>query len=187
MSVRRSLLAILDEGACYGSQLRAEYTRRTGAAVNVGQVYTTLERLERDGLVEGRGVDDEGHVLWGATDAGRADARAWLAGPTLAEGRDETALKLALAVTLPGADVRGILRAQRAAVRAALDEAVSAPARHETAPDATATAIVRGARRARLEADLRWLDEVEHLAAAARPFGLSVDRPRRGRPARAAG
>ena len=45
MSVRQGLLAILDQGDCYGSQLRAEYLRRTGVAVNVGQVYTTLERL----------------------------------------------------------------------------------------------------------------------------------------------
>ena len=45
MTVRQSLLAILDRGDCYGSQLRAEYLRRTGVAVNVGQVYTTLERL----------------------------------------------------------------------------------------------------------------------------------------------
>ena len=74
MSVRQSLLAILDRGACYGSQLRAEYERRTGAAVNVGQVYTTLERLERDGLVEGAGVDDEARVLWQPTDAGESAA-----------------------------------------------------------------------------------------------------------------
>ena len=49
MSVRQSLLAILDQGSCYGYQLRTEYERRTGApTLNVGQIYTTLERLERD-------------------------------------------------------------------------------------------------------------------------------------------
>lgn len=180
MSVRQSLLAILDRGACYGSQLRAEYERRTGARVNVGQVYTTLERLERDGLVTGAGVDDEARVLWEPTPAGRAEARAWLSAASLADGRDEVALKIALAVTLPGADVGGILTAQRAAVRAALSGA------EEETPDAMPAAIVRAARRARLEADLRWLDEVEALAAGATPFELSDERPRRGRPARSA-
>lgn len=180
MSVRQSLLAILDRGACYGSQLRAEYERRTGARVNVGQVYTTLERLERDGLVTGAGVDDEARVLWEPTPAGRVEARAWLSAASLADGRDEVALKIALAVTLPGADVGGILSAQRAAVRAALTEIEGA------VPDATPAAIVHAARRTRLEADLRWLDEVETLSARAAPFELSDERPRRGRPARSA-
>ncbi|MFJ4038498.1 PadR family transcriptional regulator [Microbacterium sp. NPDC090007] len=178
MSVRQSLLAILDHGACYGSQLRAEYERRTGARLNVGQVYTTLERLERDGLVEGAGVDDEGHLLWRPTAAGRAEAATWIAHASLAEGRDEVALKIALAVTFPDADIHGILAAQRAAVREALDAAT----RDEG--DAVSAAIVLAARRARLEADLRWLDEVERITADAEPFALSEDRPRRGRPAR---
>lgn len=180
MSVRLSLLAILDRGACYGSQLRAEYERRTGARVNVGQVYTTLERLERDGLVQGAGIDDEARVLWDLTDDGRAEARAWLSGASLVEGRDDVALKIALAVTLPGADVPGILSVQRDATRAALAEV------DEELPDAVPSAIVRAARRERLEADLRWLDEVEQLAAGAESFDLSEDRPRRGRPARSA-
>ncbi|MFN3949475.1 PadR family transcriptional regulator [Microbacterium sp.] len=181
MSVRQSLLAILDRGDCYGSQLRAEYERRTGARVNVGQVYTTLERLERDGLVESGGVDDEARVLWRPTEAGRAEARSWLSAASLPEGRDEVALKIALAVTLPGADVDAILSAQRAAVREALAEVAGEVA------DAVPAAIVRMARRARLEADLRWLDEVEELTAAAEPFALLDERPRRGRPVRSGG
>src|SRR5690349_4937144 len=53
MSVRQALLALLEEGPMYGYQLRSEFERRTGATwpLNVGQVYTTLTRLERDGLV----------------------------------------------------------------------------------------------------------------------------------------
>ncbi len=183
MSVRQGLLAILEHGPCYGSQLRAEYLRRTGATVNVGQVYTTLERLERDGLVVGRGIDDDGHVLWGTTTDGAAAAREWLLTPAPADGRDEVALKIALAVTLPGADVAGIVSAQRAAVGRQLDDLSAQDDGENTVSDA----IVRAARRARLEADLRWLDEAERLAGGAKPFGLSDDRPRRGRPVRAAG
>jgi len=180
MSVRQSLLAILDQGDCYGSQLRAEYTRRTGATVNVGQIYTTLERLARDGLVENLGADDEGRILWGLTAAGRVETRAWLAAPSPGEGRDDLAARVALAVTLPGADVSGILSAQRAAFRAEL----AAPALDDGATDAAARAVVRAARRERLEAGLRWLDEVERIVEGAVPFGLAADRPRRGRPVR---
>lgn len=53
MSIRHGLLALLDRGPRYGYQLRTEFESRTGATwpLNVGQVYTTLARLERDGLV----------------------------------------------------------------------------------------------------------------------------------------
>ncbi|BAJ75477.1 predicted transcriptional regulator [Microbacterium testaceum StLB037] len=181
MSVRQSLLAILDHGACYGSQLRAEYIRRTGASVNVGQVYTTLERLERDGLVANDGVDDDGRVLWSVTPAGRTEARAWLQSASVADGRDEVALRIGLAVTLPGADVRGILSAQRAGVRAALSE----EARRSGGEDVVGVAVVAAARRARLEAELRWLDEVERMTIGRAGIAISEERPRRGRPARA--
>lgn len=181
MTVRQSLLAILDRGDCYGSQLRAEYLRRTGVAVNVGQVYTTLERLERDGLVEHRGADDEGRVLWGATAAGRAEARAWLGAASIVDRRDDLALRIALALTLPGADVAAIIAAQRAAVRDALETAEP-----DENLDAVTRAIVSAARRSRLEAELRFLDDAELLAEEAAPFDLSDERPRRGRPVRSA-
>ena len=83
MSVRQSLLAILDQGACYGYQLRAEFDRRTGGTspLNVGQIYNTLERLERDSLVAKGDTDAHGHVFYAITDAGRTEARDWLAAP----------------------------------------------------------------------------------------------------------
>ena len=57
MSVRHALLALLSDGPKYGLQLRQEFEDRTGEVwpLNVGQVYTTLQRLERDGLVESDG------------------------------------------------------------------------------------------------------------------------------------
>ena len=53
MSVRHALLALLSDGPKYGLQLREEFEANTGQVwpLNVGQVYTTLQRLERDGLV----------------------------------------------------------------------------------------------------------------------------------------
>ena len=62
MSVRHALLALLSEGPKYGLQLRQEFEARTGEVwpLNVGQVYTTLQRLERDGLVESDEADEDG-------------------------------------------------------------------------------------------------------------------------------
>ena len=78
MSIPQSLLALLQEESRYGYQLRAEFESRTGATwpLNVGQVYTTLARLERDGLVEPAGTSEDGQVYYRITDQGRAEVRA---------------------------------------------------------------------------------------------------------------
>ena len=71
MSVPLSLLALLSQGPAYGARIKAEFEARTGHAfpLNVGQVYTTLARLERDGLVvPDGGPDDEGR--WNDDEAG---------------------------------------------------------------------------------------------------------------------
>lgn len=83
MSIRHGLLALLEPGPRYGSQLRTEFESRTGATwpLNVGQVYTTLNRLERDGMVVQDGEDEAGHALYVITDAGRDELRNWFRSP----------------------------------------------------------------------------------------------------------
>jgi DNA-binding PadR family transcriptional regulator len=197
MSVRQSLLAILDQGPCYGYQLRSEFDRRTGSSwpVNVGQVYTTLDRLERDGLVAKGDTDEQGHVYYEITDAGRTEARDWLASPVArASGtRDELPLKLALAATLPGVDIAAIVQTQRRASLAALQDLRHAQRQSERseAPDGEELAwqLVADALLFQAEAEVRWLDHVEGRLARHRPMeialALSAERPRRGRPPRA--
>ena len=197
MSVRQSLLAILDQGPCYGYQLRAEFDRRTGSSwpVNVGQIYTTLDRLERDGLVAKGDTDEQGHVYYEITDAGRSEAREWLASPVVrASGtRDELPLKLALAATLPGVDVAAIVQTQRRASLAALQDlrhAQRASERSESVDgEELAWQLVADALLFQAEAEVRWLDHVEGRLARHRPIELTLplnaERPRRGRPPRA--
>ncbi len=83
MSVRHALLALLSEGPKYGLQLRHEFEARTGEVwpLNVGQVYTTLQRLERDGLVEADDADDGPQRGYSITDAGAAALAEWLRTP----------------------------------------------------------------------------------------------------------
>ena len=165
MSVRHSLLAILTVGDAYGYQLRQEFNRRTDGVwpLNVGQVYTTLDRLERDGLVEQLAADDEGHKRYAITAAGQAEVDAWLASPTVRTDRDELAIKLAVARTLPGADVAAIIAAQR----------LESPAQ---------PGVIGAWLEAMAEAERRWLDVVAALPGSPQP--LDGDAPRRGRPAR---
>ena len=119
MSVRQGLMALLAQEPMYGARLRAEFEARTGGTwpLNVGQVYTTLSRLERDGLVVASGGDDEGRIEYSLTDSGRAEISQWWLTPVRREAspRDELVIKLALAVTLSGVDVPAVVQAQRTA------------------------------------------------------------------------
>ena len=194
MSVRQTLLAILDQGPCYGYQLRAEFDRRTGSTwpLNVGQIYNTLDRLERDRLVEKGDVDAQGHVYWQITDAGSAEARAWLASPVeRAQGtRDALAIKLSVAATLPGVDAVEIIRTQRRASLAQLESLRSATyaGADRDSPEALAWSLVVDSIVLAAEAEARWLDHAQQLQARhpdhALALELSTERPKRGRPAR---
>lgn len=193
MSVKQSLLAILSQGECYGYQLRAEFDRRTGGTwpLNVGQIYNTLERLERDGLAERGDADDDGHVFWRITEAGAAAANDWISSPVPATKatRDELAIKLALAATLPGVDVTSVIQTQRTASLRHLQElhrAKYAGAAPDTAEELAWTLVIDSMIFA-AEAEVRWLDHTEqrlrHHPVA--PLALADERPKRGRPARA--
>ena len=174
MSVRQALLALLEQGPMYGYQLRAEFESRTGATwpLNVGQVYTTLSRLERDGLVEAAGSDGEGHVFYRVTDQGRAEVATWFATPVsrTTPPRDELAIKLAMAVTVPGVDVRAVVQGQRIATIRALQDytRLKARATEGTAPADLAWLLVLDSLVFAAEAEVRWLDHCEaRLARAA--------------------
>jgi len=117
VTVRHALLALLSEGPKYGLQLREEFEARTGEVwpLNVGQVYTTLQRLERDGLVESGGGDDERQKSFRITAGGRAELSEWLHRPPgpVPPPRDELVTKVLLAVRVPGTDVHQVIQAHR--------------------------------------------------------------------------
>jgi DNA-binding PadR family transcriptional regulator len=186
MSVKHSLLALLEQEPMYGYQLRAEFEERTGGTwpLNVGQVYTTLTRLERDGLVEGAGADDEGHVIYRVTPAGRDEVSAWFTTPVprTQPPRDELAIKLALAVTVPGVDVGAMIQRQRTATIAALQDYTrlkrSGTAASPSAPEDLAWSLVLESLVFAAEAEVRWLDHCEarlrRAAASTAPRSTSA-------------
>src|SRR3954447_6475738 len=165
MSVRQALLALLDEQPMYGAQLRAQFERRTGGTwpLNVGQVYQTLTRLERDGLVEAAGAaDDEGRIAYRLTEAGRTASAAWWTTPVdRAEApRDELVIKLALAVTVPGVDVPAVVQTQRTQTLRQLQDLTRLKQRAD-AHDDLAWLLVLDNLVFAAEAEVRWLDHVE--------------------------
>jgi len=194
LSVRRSLLAILDQGPCYGYQLRAEFDRRTGSTwpLNVGQIYSTLDRLERDGLVTRDESTDDGQTYFEITAVGRAEVASWLSSPVVrsTSTRDELAIKLAIAVTLPGVDITRVIQVQRSATLRTLQELTRTKNATENPESAEELAwlLVVDSLIFQAEAEVSWLDHSEsRLArAAVKPFPLSTEPARRGRPVKAA-
>ena len=174
MSVKQAMLALLEQGPMYGYQLRAEFEQRTGSTwpLNVGQVYTTLSRLERDGLVEQvDGADSaptgerDSQVVYRLTDSGRAEVSEWFTTPVprTQPPRDELAIKLALAVTVPGVDVATVIQRQRSATISALQDytRLKRQATASTDPADLAWGLVLDSLVFGAEAEVRWLDHCE--------------------------
>ena len=200
VSVRQGLLALLDQADMYGYQLRSEFEAYTGGAwpLNIGQVYTTLERLEHDGLVAitrpGEGDGERGpsasggsgreHKYYAITRAGRDALRDWFEATAGDEPppRDELLAKVLLAlaggrehalevVTRQRTALTAALQARRRALRSAQADA-GAVGDADPAGDglaALAPVLVTDALVARAEADLRWLDMCEARLAQLRP------------------
>jgi DNA-binding PadR family transcriptional regulator len=177
VSVRHGLLALLAEGPSYGYQLRTRLEARTGGTwpLNIGQVYTTLSRLERDGLVAA--TEEDGQSTYRITDAGRAAVTDWFAGPVerSAPARDELAIKLALAVGSPTADVRRVVQVQRSATMRAMQELTRLKARADADADLAWT-LVLDALVFQAEAEVRWLDHCEARVSRA-PASSPVSPP----------
>ncbi len=168
MSVKQALLALLKQEPMYGYQLRLAFEQRTGSTwpLNVGQVYTTLTRLERDGLVEGTGADAEGHVVYRITEDGSEEVATWFTTPVARAQppRDELAIKLALAVTVPGVDVGTVIQQQRSATMAALQDYTRLKRNQAKVGDQMselAWSLVLDSLVFAAEAEIRWLDHCE--------------------------
>ena len=164
MSVRHALLALLSEGPKYGLQLREEFEARTGEVwpLNVGQVYTTLQRLERDGLVESEGDGQDGPQKgFRSTAAGGDELAGWLRTPPdlASPPRDELVMKVLVATTVPGVDVHEVIQAHRRYLVQLMQQWTRI--KEEEAGSDLNLALVVDAELFRLDAVVRWLDSAD--------------------------
>ncbi|HET9242153.1 MAG TPA: PadR family transcriptional regulator [Gaiella sp.] len=164
MSVPHALLALLSEGPKYGLRLQSEFEARTGQVwpLNVGQVYTTLQRLERDGLVE---TDDEhgerSQKRYRITGTGHRELAEWLRTPPelVPPPRDELVIKVLVALQIADLDVHEVLQAHRRHVIEVMQRYTQVKA--VAGEDDVALALVADAELFRLEAIVRWLDAAD--------------------------
>jgi DNA-binding PadR family transcriptional regulator len=163
MSVPHALLALLSEGPKYGLRLQNEFESRTGEVwpLNVGQVYTTLQRLERDGLVETDADGARSQKRYRITPAGSEELAKWLRTPTdlVPPPRDELVIKVLVALQVPGTDIHVILQVHRRHAIEVMQRytQVKAAAAESDVP----LALVADAELFRLEAVVRWLDAAD--------------------------
>ena len=163
MSVRHALLALLSEGPKYGLQLREEFEARTGEVwpLNVGQVYTTLQRLERDGLVESEGTDEGPQKAYEITESGAVELAEWLRTPPdlSAPPRDELVMKVLVAIRLPGTDVHAVIQEHRRYLMQLMQQWTRIK---ESGPEGDLNlALAVDAELFRLDSVARWLDAVD--------------------------
>jgi DNA-binding PadR family transcriptional regulator len=163
MSVRHALLALLTEGPKYGLQLRQEFEARTGEVwpLNVGQVYTTLQRLERDGLVESDGGEEGPQKGFRITPDGEAELAAWLCTPPdlSSPPRDELVIKILIAVQVPHADVHDVIQRHRRYLVQLMQEWTRL--KEYAADRDLGFGLVVDAELFRLDAAVRWLDAAD--------------------------
>ena len=166
MSVRHALLALLSDGPKYGLQLREEFEANTGQVwpLNVGQVYTTLQRLERDGLVIALGdqaAEPGPQKAYRITDAGSAELTEWLMVPPdlSTPPRDDLVMKVLIAVRVPNTDVSAVVQAHRRYLVQLMQEWTRLKEDDNGAD--VAFSLVVDAEIFRIDSVVRWLDAAE--------------------------
>ena len=159
MSVPYALLGLLEPAPRHGYELKREYDTLFNRAkpVKFGQVYSTLARLQRDGLVDvkseqpGRGPDRK---LYAITAEGVADLDEWLLTPEIPEPYIQSVLFAKVVLALASSrDAGAFLERQRAAHQRRMRDLTRVKTQGDVADEVVADYAL-----AHLEADLRWMD-----------------------------
>lgn len=182
MAVKDAILAILSLGSAYGLQLRDELIARAPhrTGVNVGQVYSTLDRLTTGGLIRSAGLTDDNLPLYALTPAGSDAVIRWLDSPSPPDVKNwpDMADQVLIASSIPGAAWRTVISRQVTSWTSRAD-AIARVVEDDTIQAELANSAERHIARAALD----WLSTTEQrLTASGDPaMPLRRDRPARGR------
>jgi DNA-binding PadR family transcriptional regulator len=180
VSVRHALLALLSAGPKYGLQLRSEFEGNTGSVwpLNIGQVYTTLQRLERDGLVASDDEQDDGpQKHYRITPDGAVELDTWLRTPPdiTAPPRDELVIKVLIARRLPGVDAHALIQEHRRHMVEAMQQWTRLK---QDAGDDLGLMLALDFELFRLDSVVRWLDTADaRIDRAPAAAGLGAAAP----------
>jgi DNA-binding PadR family transcriptional regulator len=162
MSLKFGILGLLAEQPLHAYSVKARFEDLLGGSweVNIGQVSTTLQRLERDGLIEpAESRGERGRLPYRLTDAGRKSLDAWLAEPESEpqQLREEIYLKLLLAARVANGDLPALLARQRRVYLQRLKDLAHLEQNARSAGRDDLVLLYKGAV-LHTEADLKWVD-----------------------------
>ncbi|MEV6785947.1 PadR family transcriptional regulator [Streptomyces sp. NPDC051098] len=164
--MRLPLLALLTRGPAHGYELKQDLEKLLGAAhpqPNVGQIYVTLGRLEKAGLIAGEDVEQAGRPnkrTYRLTDAGHEAVLAWFEETTdEPRVRDEFFMKIALAPESGLADPIVLINKQRRQYLNTMRD-LSKLAAAEDRDNRVSQLLIEGAM-LHLQADLDWLERCQ--------------------------
>ena len=168
MTVRHAILALLAQRPRHGYDLRAAFAAVAGGEENwdvkPAQVYTTLTRLEKSGLVTEQSVEQDAGPekrIYAITSAGQTTLQDWFAEGTPPEHqRDPFFLKLMLALISGTADPYRLIGTQRTLLYRELHAITNQRSRVDPKQELAKLLLLDKAAM-QLEADLRWLDMTE--------------------------
>lgn len=174
MSIGHTLLGLLETGPRHGYDLKRTFDDKFGhhRPLHYGQVYSTMARLLKTGLVEVDGIESSGgpeRKRYAITAAGITDVERWLAQPETPEPYLQSTLytKVVLAL-LTGRNTLGLLDAQRAEHMRMMQTLTDRKRRADLADQLVCEHALF-----HLEADLRWLEfaaaRLDKLATEVRP------------------
>ncbi|WP_406442594.1 PadR family transcriptional regulator [Streptomyces sp. NBC_00631] len=164
--MRLPLLALLARGPAHGYELKQDLEQLLGSAYpqpNVGQIYVTLGRLEKQGLIEGEDIEQSSRPnkkVYRLTASGQAELRAWFDRPEdEPRVRDDFFMKLALAPQTGIADQIALINRQRRQYLNSM-RGLSKLAAAESRDNRIAHLLIEGAM-LHLQADLDWLERCQ--------------------------
>ena len=166
--MRELFLALLSGERTHGYELKQAYEQEFGdllPALNTGQIYVTLGRLERGGLVIGQAVpgDSRGKRTYELTEAGRAALAAWIERPVSGRRlKDEFFMKFIVLASTRLAEPKKLLEGQRREYLQSLRDLNALLEVNGRGP--AAELLVEGAI-LHVRADLEWLDLIEQRLA----------------------
>jgi DNA-binding PadR family transcriptional regulator len=160
-------LALLSNQPTHGYDLLQTYEALFSAVLpplNAGQIYTTLSRLERDGLVEDHAVEQDGKPdkrIYQLTAQGQQSLLDWftkpLTGPRI---KDNFYMKLISARMSDLIDIQQLIDDQRKQYLQSLHDLNNLALQTGMAEDPSKLLLIQGAI-LHLKADLEWLDLCE--------------------------
>jgi DNA-binding PadR family transcriptional regulator len=162
VSLKYGILGLLSEQPLHGYEVKSRFEELLGGTwtVNIGQVYATFQRLERDELIETVGSrGDRGKLVYRLTEAGRRSLDAWLETPETDPEvlREEIYVKLLLGNRAANGNVDGLLSGQRSLYEQRLRDLVDLEDRARLENQRGVVLMLKGAI-LHTEADLKWLD-----------------------------